>query len=233
MIELHATFPASYSNPIPAENHNCYFISFVFASTAARLIFNFNKDEMRGGSAPVGSPNGRRDKQNMPSLDFRKLRITQESVVFALAGDPVRYLLAHAAQLSYARQPYRARPKRLDPGHPRTRHGPGRDRPRHRSGDGRDHGRGGLLGPLADDPSTRAARLGLAPRRCLLVIAGLVSGVLIAYAVVPAIFTTLAMGLVIYGVGRAWLFEVDVQNTPTTSASSSSSATRRSSDCPC
>ena len=36
----------------------------------------------------------------------------------------------------------------------------------------------------------------------------------IAYAVVPAIFTTLAMGLVVYGVGRAWLFEVDVQNTP-------------------
>ncbi len=50
------------------------------------------------------------------------------------------------------------------------------------------------------------------------VVAGLVSGVLIAYAVVPAIFTTLAMGLVIYGVGRAWLFEVDVQNTPNDSA---------------
>ena len=49
-------------------------------------------------------------------------------------------------------------------------------------------------------------------------LAGLVSGVLIAYAVVPAIFTTLAMGLVIYGVGRAWLFEVDVQNTPNDSA---------------
>ena len=49
-------------------------------------------------------------------------------------------------------------------------------------------------------------------------LAGLISGVLIAYAVVPAIFTTLAMGLVIYGVGRAWLFEVDVQNTPDQSA---------------
>jgi ribose transport system permease protein len=46
------------------------------------------------------------------------------------------------------------------------------------------------------------------------ILAGLISGVLIAYAVVPAIFTTLAMGLVVYGVGRAWLFEVDVQNTP-------------------
>jgi ribose transport system permease protein len=43
--------------------------------------------------------------------------------------------------------------------------------------------------------------------------AGLISGVLIAYAVVPAIFTTLAIGLVVYGVGRAWLFKVDVQNT--------------------
>jgi ribose transport system permease protein len=50
------------------------------------------------------------------------------------------------------------------------------------------------------------------------VLAGLISGVLIAYAVVPAIFTTLAMGLVVYGVGRAWLFEVDVQNTPNESA---------------
>src|SRR6202044_766957 len=35
---------------------------------------------------------------------------------------------------------------------------------------------------------------------------------------VPAIFTPLAMGLVIYGVGRAWLVEVDVQNTPNDSA---------------
>jgi ribose transport system permease protein len=43
---------------------------------------------------------------------------------------------------------------------------------------------------------------------------GLVNGVLIAYAVVPAIFATLATGLVVYGVGRAWLFDVDVQNTP-------------------
>ena len=47
---------------------------------------------------------------------------------------------------------------------------------------------------------------------------GLISGILIAYAAVPAIFTTLAMGLVIYGVGRAWLFQVDVQNTPDDSA---------------
>jgi ribose transport system permease protein len=50
------------------------------------------------------------------------------------------------------------------------------------------------------------------------VLAGVISGVLIAYAAVPAIFTTLAMGLVVYGGGRAWLFEVDVQNTPNDSA---------------
>lgn len=46
---------------------------------------------------------------------------------------------------------------------------------------------------------------------------GLANGLLIAYAVVPAIFTTLATGLVVYGVGRAWLFDVDVQNTPSDS----------------
>jgi ribose transport system permease protein len=43
---------------------------------------------------------------------------------------------------------------------------------------------------------------------------GLVSGILIAYADIPAIFTTLAMGLVIYGSGRAFLFQIDVQNSP-------------------
>jgi ribose transport system permease protein len=49
------------------------------------------------------------------------------------------------------------------------------------------------------------------------VVVGLISGILTAYATVPAIFTTLAMGLVVYGVGRAWLFQVDVQNTPANS----------------
>lgn len=43
---------------------------------------------------------------------------------------------------------------------------------------------------------------------------GLASGILIAYADIPAIFTTLAMGLVVYGAGRAWLFQIDVQNSP-------------------
>lgn len=49
------------------------------------------------------------------------------------------------------------------------------------------------------------------------IIVGLVSGILIAYAMIPAIFTTLAMGLMVYGSGRAWLFQVDVQNTPASS----------------
>ena len=46
---------------------------------------------------------------------------------------------------------------------------------------------------------------------------GFASGILIAYATIPAIFTTLAMGLIVYGSGRAWLFQVDVQNTPANS----------------
>lgn len=50
------------------------------------------------------------------------------------------------------------------------------------------------------------------------VLIGLINGILIAYATIPAIFTTLAMGLVVYGVGRGWLFQVDVQNTPEGSA---------------
>jgi ribose transport system permease protein len=52
----------------------------------------------------------------------------------------------------------------------------------------------------------------------LVVLIGLINGILIAYATIPAIFTTLAMGLVVYGVGRGWLFQVDVQNTPENSA---------------
>jgi ribose transport system permease protein len=43
---------------------------------------------------------------------------------------------------------------------------------------------------------------------------GLLSGILVAYADIPAIFTTLAMGLAAYGAGRAFLFQIDVQNTP-------------------
>ena len=39
-------------------------------------------------------------------------------------------------------------------------------------------------------------------------------GLIIAYAEVPAIFTTLAMGSVIYGLGRSYLFAIDVQTAP-------------------
>jgi ribose transport system permease protein len=46
------------------------------------------------------------------------------------------------------------------------------------------------------------------------IVAGLVAGTLVAFAEIPAIFTTLAMGLAIYGIGRAWLFKIDVQNVP-------------------
>lgn len=56
--------------------------------------------------------------------------------------------------------------------------------------------------------------LALALGAAFAVVVGLASGILIAYATIPPIFTTLAMGLIVYGTGRAWLFQVDVQNTP-------------------
>jgi ribose transport system permease protein len=43
---------------------------------------------------------------------------------------------------------------------------------------------------------------------------GLVVGLLVAYAEVPAIFTTLAMGSIVYGIGRSLFFTLDVQNLP-------------------
>lgn len=46
------------------------------------------------------------------------------------------------------------------------------------------------------------------------IVVGAATGILVAYALVPAIFTTLAMGLIVYGTGRAYLFQVDVQNAP-------------------
>ena len=51
-----------------------------------------------------------------------------------------------------------------------------------------------------------AVGFGVAGAPALLI--GLINGILIAYATIPAIFTTLAMGLVVYGVGRGWLFQV-------------------------
>ncbi|MCB8878359.1 ABC transporter permease [Acidisoma silvae] len=46
------------------------------------------------------------------------------------------------------------------------------------------------------------------------ILVGCINGILVAVAEVPAIFTTLAVGLVVYGVGRAYFFKIDVQNVP-------------------
>lgn len=43
---------------------------------------------------------------------------------------------------------------------------------------------------------------------------GIVTGVIVAYAEIPAIFTTLAMGSIVYGIGRTFFFQIDVQNSP-------------------
>jgi len=46
------------------------------------------------------------------------------------------------------------------------------------------------------------------------VLTALISGFLIAYAEVPALFTTLAMGLILYGVGQSGLFQYEVIELP-------------------
>ncbi len=43
---------------------------------------------------------------------------------------------------------------------------------------------------------------------------GLVNGVLIAYVEIPAIFATLATGILVYGFGKTWLVNVDVVYLP-------------------
>ena len=43
---------------------------------------------------------------------------------------------------------------------------------------------------------------------------GLVIGSIVAFAEIPAVFTTLAMGSVVFGVGRTFFFSTDAQNTP-------------------
>src|ERR1700722_4045928 len=104
----------------------------------------------------------------MPSLNFRKLSITQESVVFALAAVlfvvfslTLHNFLTPGNLIALVRSVSILGILGLGMGLVVI----GR---RHRSGDGRDHGRGRLLGPLTRDPSTRAARLGLAHWRRLL-----------------------------------------------------------------
>lgn len=55
---------------------------------------------------------------------------------------------------------------------------------------------------------------GLAAGALLVVAVGLSVGFLIAFCDVPAIFTTLAMGSVIYGLGRTFFIKLDMQNVP-------------------
>ncbi len=47
------------------------------------------------------------------------------------------------------------------------------------------------------------------------ILIGILTGIIVAYAEIPAIFTTLAMGSIVYGIGRTFFFQIDVQNTPT------------------
>ncbi|MCB1395512.1 MAG: ABC transporter permease [Rhodobacteraceae bacterium] len=44
--------------------------------------------------------------------------------------------------------------------------------------------------------------------------AGLIIGLIVAFAEIPAVFTTLAMGSVIFGFGNAFFFNIDVHNAP-------------------
>lgn len=43
---------------------------------------------------------------------------------------------------------------------------------------------------------------------------GLATGIVVAFAEIPAVFTTLAMGSVIFGVGNAFFFSIDTHNAP-------------------
>jgi len=45
-------------------------------------------------------------------------------------------------------------------------------------------------------------------------LAGLATGIIIAYAEIPAVFTTLAMGFVIFGLGNAFFFTLETHNVP-------------------
>jgi ribose transport system permease protein len=56
--------------------------------------------------------------------------------------------------------------------------------------------------------------LALAIGAIFVVVIGAVTGIIVAYAEIPAIFTTLAMGSIVYGIGRTFFFQIDVQNSP-------------------
>lgn len=44
---------------------------------------------------------------------------------------------------------------------------------------------------------------------CFVILVGIINGVLIAYVEIPAIFATLAMGIVVYGFGKAFMAPID------------------------
>jgi len=46
------------------------------------------------------------------------------------------------------------------------------------------------------------------------VLCGVATGIVVAFAEIPAVFTTLAMGSVIFGVGNAFFFSTDTHNAP-------------------
>ena len=154
----------------------------------------------------------------MPSLDLRKLRVTQESVVFALAGAlfiifslTLHNFLTPGNLIALVRSVSILGILGLGMGLVVI-------------GRGIDLAMVAIMVVAVSWVLSLATHQGVPVGWAILlgalfsILAGLISGILIAYAIVPAIFTTLAMGLVIYGVGRAWLFEVDVQNTPADSA---------------
>ena len=114
-----------------------------------------------------------------------------------------------------SREPDCAGQQRCHPRHPWPWHGTGRHRPRHRPDAWLRPWSCHCPGCSAMAAVRHVARIGARCWRAGFALAiGLVNGILIAYADIPAIFTTLAMGLVVYGAGRAWLFQIDVQNTP-------------------
>ena len=141
-------------------------------------------------------------------------RPTQEEIVFLLAALMFCGFLAASSRFSGRRKSSVAGAQRLDPRHPRARHGAGRDRPRHRSGDGRDHGRVGVLGRCSVAHAIAARLRRLRSALVFVVGVGLVSGILVAYAEIPAIFTTLAMGSSSTASAAPVFFQIDVQNAP-------------------
>src|ERR1700728_4142989 len=139
----------------------------------------------------------------MPSLDFRRLSITQESVVFALAAVlfavfslTLHNFLTPGNLIALVRSVSILGMLGLGMGLVVI-------------------GRGIDLAMIATmvvavSWAFSLAQTGMNFDLALLVgagfviVVGCITGILVAYADVPAIFTTLAMGLAVYGVGRAY-----------------------------